>query len=119
MAHGPKPDRKNFVHVHVRSLQVKMDFHLPAIPQFNPNGDPSSLGQRWNKWKKSFEYYLQAAAITDKARQRPLLLHLVGPETQEIFETFSETGDDLKTALTKLDSYFSPKKNIPFERHIS
>ena len=117
MAYGPKPDRKNFVHVRVRSLQVKMDFHLPAIPQFNPNGDPSSLGQRWNKWKKSFEYYLQAAAITDKARQRALLLHLVGPETQEIFETFSETGDDLKTALTKLDSYFSPKKNIPFERH--
>ena len=60
---------------------------------------------------------MQAAAITDKARQRALLLHLVGSETQEIFETFSETGDDLKTALTKLDSYFIPKKNIPFERH--
>ena len=59
VAHGPKPNRKNFVQVHVRSLQVKMDLHLPAIPQFNPNGDPSSLGQRWNKWKKSFEYYLQ------------------------------------------------------------
>ena len=27
------------------SLQVKMDLHLTAIPQFNPNGDPSSLGQ--------------------------------------------------------------------------
>ena len=94
MAYGPKPDRKNFVHVHVRSSQVKMDLHLPAIPQFNPNGDPSSLGQHWNKWKKSFEYYLQAAAITDKARKRALLLHLAGPETQEIFETFSETGDD-------------------------
>ena len=70
MANGPKPDRKNFVHMHVRSLQVKMDLHLLAIPQFNPKGDPSSLGQRWNKWKQSFEYYLQATAITDKARQR-------------------------------------------------
>ena len=56
------------------------------------------------------EYYLQAASIADKARQTALLLHLVGSETQEIFETFSETGDDLKTALTKLDSYFSPKR---------
>ena len=53
-----------------------MDLHLPTSPEFNPNGDPSSLGQRWNKWEKSFEYYLHAAAITDKARQRALLLHL-------------------------------------------
>ena len=55
MAHGPKPDRKNFVHVHLvkMDLQVKMDLHLPAIPLFNPDGDPSRLGQRWNKWKKS------------------------------------------------------------------
>ena len=56
------------------------------------------------------EYYLQAASIADEARQTALLLHLVGSETQEIFETFSETGDDLKTALAKLDSYFSPKR---------
>ena len=94
-----------------------MDLHLPVIPQFDTNDDPSSLGQHWNKWKKCFEYYLQAAAITDKARQRALLLHLVGPETQKIFETFSETGNDLKTALTKLDNYFSPKNIIPLERH--
>ena len=93
-----------------------MDLYLNATPQFNPNGDPSSLGQLWNKWKKSFEYYLQAAAITDKARKRALLLHLTGPEIQEIFETFSETVDDLKTALTKLDNYFCPRKNIPPER---
>ena len=44
-------------------------------------------------------------------------MHLVGPETQEIFETFSENDDDLKTALTKLNICFSPETNIPFEKH--
>ena len=109
--------QEEFCALACRSLQIKMNLHLPAIPQFNPHGGPSSLGQRLNKWKNSFKYYLQAAAITDKARQSALLFHLVGPETQEIFETFSETGDDLKTALTKLDRFFSAKKNILFERH--
>ena len=55
----------------------------------------------------SFEYlrhmYLSSVVHTT---QRALLLHLVGPETQEIFETFSDIGDDFKTALAKLDSYF-------------
>ena len=55
--------------------------------------------------------------MTDKKRQRALLLHLAGPEVQEVFETLTETGDDYDTALAKLDAYFKPEKNIPFERH--
>ena len=61
---------------------------------------------------------MQAEAITDQTRHRALLLHLVGPGTQDIFEFFSKTGNHLETALAKLDSYFSPKKNIPFQRCI-
>ena len=34
---------------------------------------------------------------------------------QEIFKTFTNTGDDYKTAIEKLDQYFMPKKNIDYE----
>ncbi|CAB4023777.1 Transposon Tf2-9 poly, partial [Paramuricea clavata] len=73
--------------------------------------------QRWRKWIKSFEYYIAASGINDKKQQRAILLHLAGPEVQDIFETLEDTGNDLDTAIAKLTSYFEPQKNIPFERH--
>ena len=90
---------------------------LPAIGPFSVLSDTATLSQRWAKWVKSFEYFLVASNVTDKKRQRALLLHLAGPEVQEVFETLTETGDDYDTALAKLDAYFKPQKNIPFERH--
>ena len=53
--------------------------------------------------------------ITDNKQKRALLLYQAGPETQEIFETLTDTGDDYKTAQEKLDAYFSPKKNVDYE----
>ena len=44
-----------------------------------------------------------------------MLLYQVGTETQEIFEMFANTGEDQDTAKTKLDEYFSPKKNVTYE----
>ncbi len=43
---------------------------------------------------------------------------MAGPEVQDIFLTFTDTGDTDESALTKLTEYFAPKKNIPFERHL-
>ncbi len=90
---------------------------LPTLAPFSVLSDSSTLSQRWTKWVKSFEYFLVASNVTDKKRQRALLLHLAGPEVQEVFETLSDTGDDYATALDKLNVYFNPQKNIPFERH--
>ena len=58
-----------------------------------------------------------ASGINDEKRKPALLLHLIGAGTQQIFETFSKTGEDCKTAMVKLDEYFDHKKNILFERH--
>ena len=54
----------------------------------------------------------------DSARKRAVLLHLAGPEVQDIFLTFTDTGDTYDMAMTKLTKYFALKKNIPFERHL-
>ena len=90
---------------------------LPAIQPFSVTSDQTTLGQRWSKWVKGLEYFLVASNITEKKQKRAVLLHLAGVEVQTIFETLSDTGTDYDTALAKLNEYFEPKKNIPFERH--
>ena len=90
---------------------------LPAVPPFSVS-DHRTLAQRWEKWTKSLDYYLRASGVTDQKQKRAVLLHLAGPDVQEIFETLPNTGDDYKTALEKLNEYFQPKRNIPFVRHV-
>ena len=45
-----------------------------------------------------------------------MLLHLVGSETREIFDTLADTGDTFDTALRALKNHLSVQKNIPYER---
>ena len=93
----------------------RMDF-APLMP-FDPHSAPSSIGQRWQAWRRRFETYLRALNITNTTRQRALLLYQVGQATQEIFDTIPENGadDDYATALATLDAYFLPKKSVDFE----
>lgn len=53
-------------------------------------------------------------------KKRALLLHLAGAEVQDLFSTLDKTGKDgdYELALTKLDAYFTPQKNIPYQRHV-
>ena len=59
---------------------------------------------------QSLDYYLCASGVTDQKQKRAVLLHLAGPDVQEIFETLPNTGDDYKTALEKLNEYFHRKE---------
>ena len=88
---------------------------VKPLPTFDPLSDSSSLSQRWKLWKRRFETYLVAINVTDNTQKRALLLYQVGQETKELFETFTDTGTDYKTAMDKLDAYFNPKKNVDFE----
>jgi hypothetical protein len=57
---------------------------------------------------------------------KALLLHCAGVDMQDIFEALdyseagvnSKTDDEYEIALKILDEYFSPKANIPYERHV-
>ena len=87
---------------------------LPNFDPFNIHAD-GAIAQRWRKWIKRLENLLVAAAITDKKRQRALVLYYAGEEVCEIFETLVDTGDDFTTAKEKLTEYFDPKKNVEYE----
>ena len=49
-----------------------------------------------------------------------MLLHLAGAEVQDIFFTMDETANDggYDGVVNKLNAYFTPQTNIPYERHV-
>ena len=58
------------------------------------------------------------AAIVNQKRWA-LLLHLAGPDVQDIFSTLPHTGDikDYKKAIDALNLYFIPKVDTTYARH--
>ncbi|XP_028416349.1 uncharacterized protein LOC114540276 [Dendronephthya gigantea] len=89
---------------------------LPVFPEFNLR-DPSNLAARWEKYLKRFNNLMTAMNITDAGRKRALLLHYVGEEVNDIFDTLADKGDDneFKEACDALTKYFTPTKNVSFE----
>ncbi|MCG8048362.1 MAG: DDE-type integrase/transposase/recombinase [Candidatus Thiodiazotropha taylori] len=78
------------------------------------------MGQRWTAWLKSFHYFATGSGVTEKTQKRALLLHMVGPNVQEIFETLPDRGGngDFDKAVDALNLHFKPKANVPYERHV-
>ena len=91
---------------------------VPGVHPFNPHGDPNKIAQTWDKWQKSFQYVLDVSGITNDKRKKAMLLHMAGPETQEVFDTLTPANDTYDKALEALTSHFSVKKNVPFERNV-
>lgn len=96
---------------------------LPAFNEFDVNGEPGTLAQKWKKWLTRFTNLMVAMSVTDKTRQRALLLHYVGEATNEIFETLPDTEgaadeDPFKKAHEALTRYFTPKKNREYEIYV-
>lgn len=58
---------------------------------------------RWKKWLQRFENVIIALDIKDDTRKRAMLLHYAGEGVQDIFDTFTDTGEakDYKCAKDK------------------
>ena len=98
-------------------IQLNMsNLQIPAVPSFKPTGEPSTVSQRWTKWRKSFEYFVIASGVRNQERKRALLLHLVGPATQDIYETLTDDDQSYDSTIEALEQHFSITKNVPFER---
>ena len=98
-----------------------MGLQIPSIPPFNLHGDQNSVSQRRTKWKKQRQYFILASGVNDDALENALLLHMVGQETQDIYDTLNmeeREGTLYKTLLEGLDQHVCIKKNSAFERLI-
>ena len=95
--------------------------YQPALQQLDLNCPAHLMGERWRKWKRSFNFYVAGQAITGSARKHSLLLHLAGPSTQDFFETLKEptpaVEDRFERTIKILDDNFKTAKNTHFERH--
>ena len=96
---------------------------LSGLPQ--PMPEEGELASTWRKWKKRFMIYLkatrQAGNDTPGEVKTSLLLHAIGAEGQEAYETFTfaegEDKEDVDVVLSKFESFYIPKTNITCERY--
>lgn len=95
-----------------------MVLDIPVPKTFSVQEDPSSVAQRWKMWLSSFEIYLAAAGVKQDEQKSALLLHVAGLEVQKIFDTLSPTGRAYEDRKACLNSYFTPKANIRYERFL-
>lgn len=98
---------------------------ISTLENFDCGGEPSSVGVRWEKWKRAFEVFLQALEVTDHRKKRAILLHTAGLQLQEIYYNIpgahieeTQNTDVYETAIIKLNEYFSPKQSRIYERHL-
>ena len=96
-----------------------------ALPPIDLSGSASKVAERWRQWKRSYEYYIDGKGVTQAGRKKSQLLHLAGPEVQDIFEDLVDPGpinattDDVyKVCIRKLDAHFRADDNVPYERHV-
>ena len=86
--------------------------------------DSSNVSDAWRKWKQRFELFSMASGLStkDAGIQAATLLHVIGPDALEVYNTFSweEADDKSKVAkiLEKFEDYYIPRRNITWERHV-
>ena len=87
--------------------------NLQSVPAFKRGDD-------FERWLKALNFYFGSCAIVDSSQKKCTLLHLLGIEIQEIFETLPQIQgeeDEYKEAGERLKRYFQPQSNKLFERY--
>ena len=77
-------------------------------------------GEDFTKWIKSVEIYMGAINVSTVEQKRNIVLHLLGPEVQDIVDTLPDAegdGDDYQKLVKKLEKHFTPQSNPVVERH--
>nr|XP_039263174.1 uncharacterized protein K02A2.6-like [Styela clava] len=95
--------------------------NLPDFRSFDCE-DLSNAGPRWKKWLSRFEVLMLAMnhkdTEDDREKKKNLLLHYMGDECYDIYETLKEESDKFSDVKDKLTSYFVPKSKSEYEKYI-
>ena len=82
--------------------------------KFETDPDSQTSGKQWLHWRKTFENYLSALAVTDNDSKLQILTNFVSPE---IFEDISEQTSYSEALSSLQDLYVKPKSEV-FSRHL-
>ena len=96
--------------------------NLPTFPEFDLQ-PRDTAPTRFEKYVKRLNNMLTAMCITQEPRKKSTLLHYVGEETCDVFETLTvpeptEGSDEYKTAGKALYDYFEPEKCVNHQVYI-
>jgi hypothetical protein len=95
---------------------------MEGLKQPKPLKVEGNLSETWKKWRRNYEWYSTATGLNakDEALQCATLLHCIGEEPAEIYATFTfedAQKNKIEPLLKKFEDYFTPKRNLTFERH--
>ena len=92
---------------------------MPNLSEFDPDGDPRNVSNRWTKWVHDFRAAMVSFKITCEKRQRALLRFYGGDELTDILESLNDTGteDEIGPAIEALTRYFTPARNCEEKGH--
>ena len=90
--------------------------NLPSFPEFELH-PRETAPTRFEKYVKRLNNLFAAMNITKAAQKKAMLLHYVGEETCDVFETLTVPGppegsDLYETAVTALADHFEPQKCV-------
>ncbi|KAF0289669.1 hypothetical protein FJT64_012094 [Amphibalanus amphitrite] len=77
------------------------------------------MGGDFDRWLTSVDLYLDALDVTSEARKRAMLLHLIGPDLQQVFGTLPEpvgVEGAYEISKAKLRAYLTPARNTIAEK---
>lgn len=89
--------------------------------------DRSQLPTAWQKWKRELERFFDACGILSQWEKRSQMLHLAGPEVQEVFDHLPGVNvfplvlanpPYYDVAIQRLDEHFEPMRRRNYERHL-
>lgn len=107
-----------------------MAINLPPFPPFQVHAEEQSAGTRWRKYLAKFENLLTALNIVNDDRKKAMLLHYIGEEAYDIYDSFSDEKKGKGATVTvgdvtrpneypvlkqSLTDYFTPKANTSYE----
>ena len=81
------------------------------------------LRENWRRWVQRFDLYLTVSGKVKEKEdlQCAILLHLIGEDALEIYNTFTfaegESRDKIEILKKKFEDYANPRKNTVFERY--
>ena len=86
-----------------------------------PSISPFVKGTDFNRWLKGLDFYVTAMDIADDRRKTAVLMHLMGAEIQDIYETLPDpqltgTPTQFEICVAKLRQYLQPTTNVMAER---
>ena len=68
-----------------------------------------NISENWRKWQQQFRLYLVASGIAEKSPliQASTLLHVIGADAVEIYNTFTWDEDDQAMVVSRIMEKFS------------